>query len=149
MVEAEVQFFREPDRTVQFDTVFSMGVIYHRRDPLAHTRQLAALTRKGGRVVLESLIVEAGADLIPAQRYARMRNVWSLPTVPQLVRWLEEAGYRDIDIVDRSITTVDEQRSTDWMTFESLPEALDAEDPTRTVEGWPAPRRVVVVAHAP
>jgi tRNA (mo5U34)-methyltransferase len=75
-----------------------------------------------------------------------MRNVWSLPTVPQLVRWLEEAGYRNIDVVDRSTTTVEEQRSTEWMTFESLPEALDPGDPTHTIEGWPAPRRVIVTA---
>ena len=75
-----------------------------------------------------------------------MRNVWSLPTVPQLVHWLAAAGYRDIDVIDRSITTVEEQRSTPWMTFESLPEALDPGDPTRTIEGWPAPRRVIVTA---
>lgn len=131
-----------------FDTTFSMGVLYHQRDHQAHLRDLGATLRPGGQLVLETLFLpgENVHAATPPARYARMRNVWSLPTVPQLVRWLEEAGYRDIDIVDRSITTVDEQRSTDWMTFESLPEALDAEDPTRTVEGWPAPRRVIVTA---
>ena len=29
----------------------------------------------------------------------------------------------------------------------SLAEALDPSDPSRTVEGWPAPRRVVVLAN--
>jgi tRNA (mo5U34)-methyltransferase len=137
-----------PPANHAFDTTFSMGVLYHQRDHQAHLRHLGTTLRPGGQLVLETLFLP-GEDLraeTPPARYARMRNVWSLPTVPQLVRWLEEAGYRNIDVVDRSITTVDEQRSTEWMTFESLPEALDAEDPTRTIEGWPAPRRVIVTA---
>jgi tRNA (mo5U34)-methyltransferase len=78
-----------------------------------------------------------------------MRNVWSLPTVPQLLEWLREAGYADAEIIDTSLTTLDEQRSTEWMTFDSLREALDPTDPTKTVEGWPAPQRVVVTATVP
>ena len=84
----------------------------------------------------------------PPDRYARMRNVWSLPTVPLLVTWLEESGYRGITVVDQSVTTTDEQRSTEWMTFESLREALDPNDAALTIEGWPAPRRVVITAEA-
>jgi tRNA (mo5U34)-methyltransferase len=69
--------------------------------------------------------------------------------VPQLVRWLDESGYDDIEVVDTCLTTTAEQRSTGWMTFESLQEALDPANPELTVEGWPAPRRVVVTATAP
>jgi tRNA (mo5U34)-methyltransferase len=54
----------------------------------------------------------------------------------------------DIQVIDESMTTVSEQRSTEWMTFESLREALDPADSTLTVEGWPAPHRVVVTATA-
>jgi tRNA (mo5U34)-methyltransferase len=75
-----------------------------------------------------------------------MRNVWSLPTVPMLASWLEETGYSNIEIVDQTMTTTDEQRSTAWMRFESLREALDPDDPTKTVEGWPAPHRVIITA---
>jgi tRNA (mo5U34)-methyltransferase len=131
-----------------FDTTFSMGVLYHQRDPLVHLRQLASTLRPGGQLVLETLFLP-GDDLraeTPPGRYARMRNVWSLPTIPQLVAWIEEAGYLEIEIVDTSITTVDEQRGTEWMRFDSLPEALDPADSSRTVEGWPAPRRAVVTA---
>ena len=131
-----------------FDTTFSMGVLYHQRDPLAHLQQLGTTLRSGGQLVLETIYLP-GEDLraaTPDNRYARMRNVWSLPTVPQLVRWLEESGYADIEIVDQTMTTTAEQRSTDWMTFESLREALDPDDATKTVEGWPAPHRVVVTA---
>jgi tRNA (mo5U34)-methyltransferase len=35
------------------------------------------------------------------------------------------------------------------MPFESLREALDPDDPTKTVEGWPAPRRAIVIAKTP
>ena len=78
-----------------------------------------------------------------------MRNVWLLPTIAELNTWLRRSGYVDIEIIDTSVTTTDEQRSTEWMTFESLRESLDPADPDKTVEGWPAPRRVVVTAAAP
>jgi len=77
-----------------------------------------------------------------------MRNVWLLPTIAELATWLTQSGFRDIEFVDESLTTIDEQRSTEWMTFDSLAQALDPDDPSRTVEGWPAPRRVVVLAKA-
>ena len=99
--------------------------------------------------MLETIYIpgEQARACTPAERYARMRNVWLLPTIPELTIWLQRSGYRDIAIVDQSITTPDEQRSTEWMPFESLAEALDPADPERTVEGWPAPRRVIAVAH--
>ena len=137
-----------PPANNAFDTTFSMGVLYHQRDPHTHLHDLGSTLRPGGQLVLETLFLP-GDDVraaTPPDRYARMRNVWLLPTVSQLVLWLEETGYRDIDIIDTTRTTTDEQRSTDWMTFESLREALDPGDPTRTVEGWPAPHRVVVTA---
>ena len=140
-----------PPAAHAFDTTFSMGVLYHQRDALHHLRQLGSTLRPGGQLVLETLFLP-GDDLraeTPPDRYARMRNVWSLPTVPQLVKWLEEAGYESIEIVDTSVTTTDEQRSTEWMRFESLREALDPDDASRTVEGWPAPRRVVATATVP
>jgi tRNA (mo5U34)-methyltransferase len=132
-----------------FDTTFSMGVLYHQRSPLEHLRQLRGTLRPGGQLVLETIYIpgEQARACTPAERYARMRNVWLLPTIPELTIWLQRSGYRDIAIVDQSITTPDEQRSTEWMPFESLAEALDPADPERTVEGWPAPRRVIAVAH--
>lgn len=135
-----------PDARGTFDTTFSMGVLYHQREPLAHLEQLRSTLRADGQLVLETLFLPGDGLLAetPEDRYARMRNVWSLPTVPLLVRWLGETGFRDIEIVDRSVTTIDEQRSTPWMRFESLRDALDPDDPTKTIEGWPAPRRVVV-----
>lgn len=134
-----------------FDTAFSMGVLYHQRSPIDHLRQLRATLRRGGQLVLETIFMPGDESyaFTPADRYARMRNVWLLPTISELLTWLKRTGYRDIEVVDQSITGTDEQRTTDWMPFESLAQSLDANDPTRTVEGWPAPRRVVVAAISP
>lgn len=135
-----------PAATGFFDTTFSMGVLYHQRDPRLHLRQLRESLRDGGQLVLETLILpgEQPESVTPAERYARMRNVWHLPTWPQLETWLDLEGFEDIRLVDVCRTTCDEQRSTEWMPFESLAEALDPNDPMRTIEGLPAPRRAVV-----
>ena len=137
-----------PERSECFDTVFSMGVLYHRRSPLDHLIQLREALRPGGELVLETLVIpgNAGRVLVPDGRYARMRNVWFIPTVAELERWLARCGLRDIRCVDEGPTTPEEQRSTDWMRFESLAQSLDPADPTRTVEGHPAPRRAVLLA---
>ncbi|BAZ94496.1 SAM-dependent methyltransferases [Thiohalobacter thiocyanaticus] len=140
-----------PERSETFDTVFSMGVLYHRRSPLDHLIQLREALRPGGELVLETLVIPGGAGrvLVPDGRYARMRNVWFIPTVAELERWLARCGLRDIRCVDEGPTTVEEQRSTDWMRFESLAQSLDPADPTRTVEGHPASRRAVLLARRP
>ena len=140
-----------PEACHAFDTTFSMGVLYHQRSPLEHLSQLRASLRPGGQLVLETIFIpgEESYACTPADRYARMRNVWLLPTIAELSTWLRRTGFRDVEIVDTAVTTSEEQRSTKWMSFESLAEALDPQDPTRTVEGWPAPRRVVATATAP
>ncbi|MNF68185.1 tRNA (mo5U34)-methyltransferase [compost metagenome] len=87
--------------------------------------------------------------LVPEDRYAQMRNVWFLPSVAALELWLRRAGFVDVRCVDVSVTSIEEQRSTEWMKFQSLPEFLDPQDPGRTVEGLPAPMRAVLVARKP
>ncbi len=135
----------------KFDTTFSMGVLYHQRSPIDHLIELRRTLRPDGQLVLETLYLPGNTAFAatPRERYARMRNVWMLPTLSELKIWLDRTGYRDIEIVDQSLTTTLEQRTTEWMTFESLREALDPADPSLTVEGWPAPRRVVVTATSP
>ena len=127
----------------RFDTVLSMGVLYHRRDPEAHIAQLSTLARS--TVVVETLIVRSAPSLVPEGRYARMRNVSVVPCPDDVIRWMSEAGIRDARCVDIATTTPEEQRSTPWMHFESLDKALDPEDPDRTIEGHPAPVRGMFV----
>lgn len=134
-----------------FDTVFSMGVLYHRRSPMDHLLELRDCLVAGGELVLETLVIDAGHDqcLVPGERYARMGNVWFLPSPQMLCNWLKKTGFRDVEVVDVTTTTVHEQRSTDWMRFHSLAEFLDPDDATRTIEGHPAPLRAIVRASAP
>ncbi|MDX8407697.1 MAG: tRNA 5-methoxyuridine(34)/uridine 5-oxyacetic acid(34) synthase CmoB, partial [Mariprofundaceae bacterium] len=138
-----------PDGMASFDTVFSMGILYHRRSPIDHLLQLKGLLRPGGELVLETLIVEGGPDscLIPNGRYAKMRNVWFIPSIAMLETWLMRAGLSDIRVIDVSPTSVNEQRSTEWMRFESLPDFLDQANPALTIEGHPAPVRAILRAN--
>ncbi len=140
-----------PEGLGAFDTVFSMGVLYHRRSPIDHLLKLRSCLRPGGELVLETLVVEGDAQtvLMPGERYAQMRNVWFIPSPAQLSLWLERCGFRNIRIADISRTTTEEQRATDWMRFESLDSFLNADDPTLTVEGYPAPTRAILLADAP
>ena len=133
-----------------FDTVFSMGVLYHRVSPIEHLQELKSFMRAGAELVLETLIIE-GQDsglLLPVDRYAKMRNVWFLPTPQLLVRMLERVGFNNIRVVDINQTSIEEQRSTEWMEFESLQDFLDPEDHNNTIEGYPAPTRAVLICNS-
>ncbi|WP_237386420.1 tRNA 5-methoxyuridine(34)/uridine 5-oxyacetic acid(34) synthase CmoB [Xenorhabdus sp. Sc-CR9] len=134
-----------------FDTVFSMGVLYHRRSPLDHLWQLKNQLLSGGELILESLVVEGDEYqcLIPGERYAQMRNVYFIPSAQMLKVWLEKCGFVDVRIVDQALTTSDEQRQTKWMKTESLTDFLDPDDQNKTVEGYPAPLRAVLIARKP
>ncbi|NLN63771.1 MAG: tRNA 5-methoxyuridine(34)/uridine 5-oxyacetic acid(34) synthase CmoB [Myxococcales bacterium] len=130
-----------------FDAVFSMGLLYHRRAPLAHLEHLHALALPGGTVVVETLVLTAPelTCLSPADRYAGMRNVWHIPSVPLLSSWMSQAGFADVRVVDVTRTTILEQRATAWMTNTSLADALDPGDDRLTREGHPAPVRAVII----
>ncbi|MEA3638639.1 MAG: tRNA 5-methoxyuridine(34)/uridine 5-oxyacetic acid(34) synthase CmoB [Lamprobacter sp.] len=136
-----------------FETLFSMGVLYHRRDPLQHLRRVRDCLRPGGQLVLETLVLDRpeqplldGQILRPAARYAQMRNVHAIPSVATLKKWLGSAGYQAIELVDLARTSRAEQRSTDWMRFQSLADFLAPDDPELTVEGHPAPVRAILLA---
>ena len=134
-----------------FDTVFSMGILYHRRSPIDHLLQLRDALRPGGELVLETLIIEGGPNdcLVPEGRYSRMGNVWFLPSTELLELWLRKTGFRNVRTVDVTHTSTDEQRRTDWMQFHSLAQFLDPDTPELTIEGYPAPTRAIVLAEAP
>jgi tRNA (mo5U34)-methyltransferase len=140
-----------PRKLRAFDTVFSMGVLYHRRSPLDHLQELQDCLRPGGQLVLETLVIEGGPGdtLVPEGRYARMGNVWFLPSCDTLVGWLRKLGFTDPAVIDVNVTSTQEQRATEWMTFHSLRDFLDPEDPARSVEGHPAPRRAILTARTP
>lgn len=133
-----------------FDTVFSMGVLYHRKSPLDHLSQLKNQLVKGGELVLETLVIDGDVNdvLVPSDRYAKMKNVYFIPSVPALINWLEKVGFRNIRCVDEAVTTTDEQRKTDWLENESLIDFLNPQDHRQTIEGYPAPKRAVIIANS-
>lgn len=131
-----------------FDTVLHMGVLYHVRSPLETLKALRRTLRRGGELVLETLVIPGEEDiaLTPRGRYAKMNNVFFLPTVPCLECWLERSGFTSIRCVDVTRTTEAEQRKTAWIQTESLTDFLHPHDNTRTIEGYPAPRRALILA---
>ncbi len=131
-----------------FDTVFSMGVLYHRRSPFEHIEELKNALRPGGELVLETLVIDGDKNsvLLPEGRYAQMRNVWFLPSTKALEGWLARLGFKNIRTVDIDQTNSEEQRTTEWMTFQSLTDFLDPADKNKTLEGHPAPKRAIVIA---
>lgn len=137
-----------PRNLAAFDITLSMGVLYHRPQPLDHLSKLYQTLLPGGLLVLETLIIESDeeTELCPSGRYAKMKNIGLIPSLPLLAVWLRDAGFVENRIIDITRTTQLEQRSTQWMTFESLPDFLDPNDPNLTIEGHPAPIRAVVTA---
>lgn len=132
-----------------FDTVFSMGVYYHHKNPEEHLSHIYDLLMPDGEIILETIIVESAEfpnGLKPKGRYAKMRNVYEIPSVIQVENLLKSLNFKDVKIIDISKTTTTEQRKTAFMDFESLADFLDPNDDNKTIEGYPAPIRAVFTA---
>jgi len=138
-----------PTRLSAFDTVFSMGVLYHRRSPLDHLIELRNALKPGGQLLLETLIIDSQRQnvLVPEGRYAMMRNVFFLPNVELLTRWLERCGFINIKVIDINQTSVEEQSVSDWVKAKSLKDFLDPNNLDLTIEGYPAPLRASITAY--
>lgn len=134
-----------------FDTVLSMGVLYHRKSPMDHLVDLIGQLKPGGQLLLETLVIEGDETevLVPQGRYAKMPNVWFLPSVAALSLWLKKIGFIEVQCIDESVTSLDEQRTTEWMRFHSLKDFLDPSDTNLTFEGYPRPRRAALIARKP
>lgn len=132
----------------RFDTLFCLGVLYHRTDPIAALRLLKNALHAGGELFLDSLLVSGEGEFVlsPKQRYAKMKNVYFIPTQSALIGWLERVGFKDIHVLGIVRTTSDEQRISEWSNDESLADFLCPHDCMRTIEGYPAPQRIYIHA---
>ena len=101
--------------------------------------------------MIETIVVEGedGMAFMPPGRYARMNNVWFLPSVPTLSSWLQKIGFEDVKTVDVQMTSIDEQRTTEWKPGVSLKEYLNPDDLNKTIEGHPGPLRATLIATKP
>ncbi|BCD60234.1 MULTISPECIES: tRNA 5-methoxyuridine(34)/uridine 5-oxyacetic acid(34) synthase CmoB [unclassified Nitratiruptor] len=130
----------------KFDVIFCLGVLYHRSDPIAMLKWLKQGLKECGEIFLDTFYIE-GEDpvaLCPAKTYSKIPNVHFVPTIKALQNWCEKAGFEYFEILATKPTTFEEQRKTDWILGESLEDFLDPADPQRTVEGYPAPKRVYI-----
>jgi len=139
-----------PKTEPYFDTVFCMGVLYHRPSPVDMLRSIHDSMKKGGELVLENLVLETRQHLclFPEDRYAKMRNIYFIPDFSVMESWLCRAGFGNIRCVDVTRTSPEEQRKTRWIQTESLKDFLDPHNPDKTVEGYPAPVRAIFLAEA-
>ncbi len=125
----------------KFDVIFCMGVLYHRKDPIDMLKELKAGLKKGGEVILDTLIIEGNEEVaLSPLRYAKMKNVYFIPTIKTLYNWIKRAKFSDVEFIGKRYTTTNEQRKTDWINGESLESFLN-KNQTKTIEGYEPPLR--------
>ena len=131
-----------------FDIIVSFGVLYHHRSPIQQLVDLRESLVPGGTLFLETIGIPGDDEtlLLPTDRYANMPNVWFLPTLKALTTMLRRARFTDVEVLCAEWGGENEQRATDWTTGPSYRDILDPQDPTKTMEGHPAPRRFMVKA---
>ena len=132
----------------KFDFIFMLGVLYHRPDPVGTLKSLARGLNSKGEILIDTFMIDGDEEmcLTPNKRYSKIPNIYFIPTIPALKNWLERAGFEDIEVLATTVTTTDEQRKTEWSFDQSLEDFLDPNDSSKTVEGYPAPKRVYVKA---
>ncbi len=132
----------------KFDFIFMLGVLYHRPDPVGTLKSLAKALNKNGEILIDTFMIDGEEEvaLTPKKTYSKIPNIYFVPTIPALKNWLDRAGFDNIEVLEITKTELDEQRKTEWVDTESLNDFLDPNDPTRTVEGYPAPKRVYMKA---
>ena len=132
----------------KFDTLFCLGVLYHRSDPVMMLKSLYKGLNKGGELILDTFMIDGEEEmcLTPKDRYSKIPNIYFVPTVPALINWCHRAGFTSVEILETMKTEPNEQRKTEWIDTQSLEDFLDPNDPEKTVEGYPAPKRVYIKA---
>ncbi len=132
-----------------FDTIFCLGVLYHRSDPIVALKSLKQALKRGGELFLDTFMIDGESPicLVPESTYSKIGNVHFVPTIPALEHWCKKAGFERFEVLAVVKTESDEQRRTDWIQGESLENFLNPDDPSLTVEGYPAPKRVYIRAY--
>ena len=133
-----------PHYGVKFDALFCLGVLYHRSDPVRTLKELKGALNAGGELFLDTMYLDMEGDfaLSPKNTYSKIPNIYFVPTVSALLNWCERANFKDAQILATKPTDAHEQRKTEWILGQSLGDFLDPADPARTIEGYPAPKRV-------
>ncbi|MEJ2688620.1 MAG: tRNA 5-methoxyuridine(34)/uridine 5-oxyacetic acid(34) synthase CmoB [Deltaproteobacteria bacterium] len=131
-----------------FDVIFLMGILYHRSSPVECLRKTRKAMRPGGALLIESQAIagEQPVALFPEKTYAKVPGTYFVPTASCLCNWAKRAGFSEVRLFCSHPMSCEEQRRTAWMDFESYQDFIDPNDPTKTIEGYPAPLRIYVRA---
>lgn len=132
----------------KFDFIFMLGVLYHRPDPVGTLKSLARGLNAKGEILIDTFMIDGDEEvaLTPKERYSKIPNIYFIPTVNALKNWLDRAGFDEFEVLAITTTTSEEQRKTPWSFDQSLEDFLDPNDKNKTVEGYPAPKRVYMKA---
>lgn len=132
----------------KFDILFCLGVLYHRSDPVAMLKSLFKGLEKGGELILDTFMIDGEGEicLTPKERYSKIPNIYFIPTVNALKNWCYRAGFDSVELLETAVTEANEQRKTEWIDGQSLEDFLDPDDSSKTIEGYPAPKRVYIKA---
>ncbi|MCB4743728.1 MAG: tRNA 5-methoxyuridine(34)/uridine 5-oxyacetic acid(34) synthase CmoB, partial [Sulfurovum sp.] len=133
----------------KFDVLFCLGVLYHRADPVGMLKSLFRGLNKGGELILDTFMIDGEDEvcLSPKERYSKIPNIYFIPTVNTLKNWCYRSGFEKVEVLEVSKTDLNEQRKTIWINTQSLEDFLDPNDSSKTVEGYPAPKRVYIKAY--
>lgn len=132
----------------KFDVLLCLGVLYHRSDPISSLKSLYKGLNSGGELILDTFMIDGEDEMVltPKDRYSKIPNVYFIPTIPALKNWCYRAGFKEVEVLYTSQTTSQEQRKTEWIDTQSLEDFLNPQDSSKTIEGYPAPKRVYILA---
>lgn len=127
--------------------ILLMGILYHHSDPLYVLRLCSDALAAKKHLLIETIVLpgEEPTALFVPRRYAGAKGFYWLPTLSCLKAWIQRANLRVVAELPPVPTREVEQRSTRWREGASLAEGLMESDPSRTIEGHPAPQRVALL----
>lgn len=135
-----------PECGSKFDTIFCLGVLYHRSDPIKCLKELKSAMNLGGEVFIDTMYIERDDEMVlsPNGSYSKIPNISFIPSVKALKNWCQRAKFKSFEILATKETDLFEQRKTEWIDGQSLGDFLDPNDDSKTIEGYPAPKRIYI-----
>lgn len=135
-----------PEYGSKFDTIFCLGVLYHRSDPIKCLKELKSAMNPGGEVFIDTMYIERDDEMVlsPNGSYSKIPNISFIPSVKALKNWCQRAKFKSFEILATKETDLFEQRKTEWIDGQSLGDFLDPNDNSKTIEGYPAPKRIYI-----
>ncbi len=130
----------------KFDTLFCLGVLYHRHNPIQTLKHLHLALNPNGELFLDTFYIDRDDEMVlsPKKTYSKIPNVHFIPSIKALQNWAEKAKFKDFEVLATKKTDLNEQRKTKWIDTESLNDFLDPNNQELTIEGYEAPKRLYV-----